>query len=513
MTGRWPDPPSWPAWQPPRPTAPRSRTPAYVPIVVIGVVVVLLIAAAVVAGRSVAGLLDRTGYADRPRIERPTPRPSAPPVPERPVTVPWRIEPGQLRPDLTGAEFVGPVDGDFSGPYVSAVDPKVADIWVALTGDDDERGMVAHGLDPATGRPLWDRPMEGGLCATEADRRGVACAELLDRDPATGLGRRWRLHLLDPRTGEPRISREVAGWFSALHRSGDTLVVLEQREPAPHAVLHGFDLATLKPRWELDLNKQPGHGQLFSENRIIARKDPDREGVVMDRPRFRDVGYGPKAEQTGDGGLVALWAGQRTAFVQPRTGKLIMMPRCSRLVDDGSRLWCNEPDGARAYSYAGQELLKVTGPRLAFPGDDGVGVDRNRPIFINEVGAPVAVDPETGKVGRPYSVPGSGSAFGQTTMPGAETVGEHTLLVGEGGAMLVDPKQDKITWINEHITHTDTPILIKDELLLGAYRADVVDLATGERRATAKLEGLYTVNVGERIAGVGPDLLCVQQFG
>lgn len=373
--------------------------------------------------------------------------------------------------------------------------------------------MAAHGLDPVTGRQLWSRPLEGGLCATEADRRGVACAEMVDRDPATGLGRTWRLHLLDPRTGEPRVSREATGWFSALHRSGDTLVVLEQREPAPHAVLHGFDLATLKPLWELDLSKQPGHGQLFSENRIIARKDPDRDGVVMDRPRLRDVGYGPSAEQTGGNGLVALWAGQRTAFVQPRTGKLIMMPRCSRLVDDGSRLWCNEPDGAQAYAYDGKELSRVTGPRLAFPGDDGVGVDRNRPIFINEVGAPVAVDPDTGKVGKPYSVPGSGSAFGETTMPGAETVGEHTLLVGDGGAMLVDPKRDKITWINPYITHTDTPILIKDELLLGAYRADLVDLATGERRATAKLEGLYTVAVGDRIAGVGPELLCLQQIG
>ncbi len=508
-----PGPAGWPpapSWQPrPQPAA-KPRSSKLLTVVVIGLVVfVLMISFVIVLARSLVSLIDSPRpYRDRPPISS-----SAPPVPERPVTIPWQLEPDQLRPELSGAEFIGPIDGDFSGPYVSAVDPKIADVWVALTGEHGEGKMAVHGVDATTGKVLWDRPMEGGLCAGEADPRGLVCAETLDRDPSTGLGRKWRLHLLDPQTGETRRSRDVTGRFYALHRSGDTLIILEQREPAPHAVLHGFDIATLQPRWKLDLQKQPGHDDMFSENRIIARKDPDREGLVMDRPRFRDVGYGPKVEQTGSDGLVALWAGQRTAFVQPRSGKLIMMPHCSRLVDDGRRLWCNEPNGAASYSYPGKLLRRVDGPRLAFPGDDGVGVDRNRPVFIDEDGAPVSVDLDTGKVGKTYSVPGAGSAFGLKTMPGTETVGEHTLLVGAGGAMLVDPKQDRINWINRDITNTDTPILIKDELVLGNYEVDIVDLRTGKRLATAKPEGLYTVAIRDRIAGVGPDLLCVQRIG
>lgn len=476
-------------------------------LVAIGVfALVLVIAFVIVLGRNVAALLDS------PRLERPPTRSSTPPVPERPVTLPWQVEPDELRPELAGAQFIGPVDGDFSGPYVSAVDPKITDVWVALTGGQDEEKITVHGIDPTSGRVLWDRPMEGALCAREADPRGLVCAEMLDRDPSTGLGRKWRLHLLDPQTGETSHSRDVTGWFNALHRSGDTVVILEQREPAPHAVLLGFDLATLQPSWEVDLRNQPGHEDMFSENRAITRNDPKREGVVMDRPRFRDVGYGAAAEQTGNDGLVALWAGQRTAFVQPRSGKLIMMPHCSRLVDDGRRLWCNERFGAASYSYTGKPLHEVEGPRLAFPGDDGVGVDRNRPVFIDADGAPVSVDLDTGKVGQTYAVPGSGTVWGLKTMPSVQTVGDHTLLVGKGGTMLVHPTEDKISWLNPDITQTDQPILIKDELLLGGYEVDIVDVRTGKRLATAKPEGLYTVAIGNRIAGVGPDLFCHQQI-
>jgi hypothetical protein len=488
----------------PKPTA-ATRAARVLAVVVIAVVaLVLLCVVGVIAGGGGSRTEPPPSIQDSPSRES---------VPNRPVTVSWRIAPQQLRPDLPGATFIGAVDGDFSGPRVSAVDPKITDVWVALTGDQDEAKIVAHGVDPASGHVLWNRPMEGALCASEADPSGLVCAELLDRDPATGLGRRWRLHLLDPRSGESRRSREVTGWISALHRSGDTLIILEQREPAPHAVLRGFDLATLQPRWELDLRQRPGHAAMFSEDRIIARKDPSRDGVVLDRPRFRDVGYGPAAEQTGGDGLVALWAGQRTAFVQPRSGTLIMMPQCSRLVDDGRRLWCNEPDGAASYSYAGKLLRRIDGPRLAFPRDDGVGVDRNRPVFTDDDGAPVAVDLDTGKVGRPYSVPGAGSVWGMTTMPTIHSVGGHTLLVGKGGAMLVDPAADKINWLIPDITLSDPPILIKGELLLGNYIFDIVDLRTGKRVATAKTEGLYTVAIGDRIAGVGPELLCLQQIG
>ena len=89
-------------------------------------------------------------------------------------------------------------------------------------------------------------------------------------------------------------------------------------------------------------------------------------------------------------GPLALWAGGRTAFVDAASGRLVMMPHCSRLVDDGKRLWCNEVDGATAYSYAGRRLVRVHGPRLAFPDDDGTGQDRNRPVFLDDDGAAVS---------------------------------------------------------------------------------------------------------------------------
>ena len=79
--------------------------------------------------------------------------------------------------------------------------------------------------------------------------------------------------------------------------------------------------------------------------------------------------------------------------------------------------------------------------------------------------------------------------------------------------MLVDPAEDKINWLIPDITLSDPPILIKGELLLGNYIFDIVDLRTGKRVATAKTEGLYTVAIGDRIAGVGPELLCLQQIG
>ncbi len=478
----------------------------YLNLVAIGLILVLVITGVVVLARSLGSQLGRLSSFERPA---PTSSPSGPAVPDRSPTVPWRISPDELRPDLPGAEFVGPIDGDFSGPYVTAVDPSITDVWVALTGDPDERGIVVHGIDPNSGRVLWDRPMEGALCAREADPRGLVCAEVLDRDPASGTGRQWRLQLLDPRTGETRRSSDVAGWFNVLHRAGDTVIILEQREPAPHAVLRGFDLATLQPRWQLDLSKQPGHDTMFSENRIIARKDPDHDDVVMDRPRLRDVGYGASAEETGNSGLVALWAGLRTAFVQPRSGKLIMMPRCSRVVDDGRRIWCNEADGAASYSYAGKPLRRVVGPRLAFPGDDGDGVDRNRPVFLDEIGTPISVDLDTGKVGKPYRTP-AGSEL-PTTMS-TETVGDATVLGGDAGTALVHPTEDKIIWHSPYARFSSSATLIKNELMVGFYRLDIVDFRTGERVATVRPEGLYQVTFGDRLAGVGPDLICLQQI-
>jgi PQQ-like domain len=439
-------------------------------------------------------LVSGTGSADRQ--PRSTPPPSPPP---QASTTTWALEPGQLRPDLPGAAFIPSLDGDFATGYVA----EVAGVWLTLTGTDEAEHTELHAVVPQTGVVRWQRELDGALCGSEGPKTAILCASVLQRDPATGLGTRWRLHVLDPATGQDRATRDIEGWLTAVHWTGRAFVVLEQRQPAPHAVLRGFAATDLHPLWTRDLAHEPGQEEMFSEDRIIGRPEPERSGLALDRPRLRDVGHG----------LVAVWAGQRTAFVDPADGRLVMMPHCSRLVDDGSRLWCNEVDGVSGYSYAGRPTVRVRGPRLAFPGDDGVGVDRNRPVFLDEDGAGVAVDPKTGAVGAAYTPPGRGSAFGETTMPSAETVGDRTFLIGEAGVMLLEPKKDGVVWRNPAITYSDAPIVLGDKVLLPSGRGSpLVDLATGATVSEASLEALFTVAVGDRIVGEGSEGISLLRF-
>ena len=466
--------PAWPAAR--RPPTTRARLLQVKLVSTFAVIIALVVVGAV------AGAVQST-------TTRPAPRSSAP----RPGAVPevWSLAPAQLRPGLAGARFLGSVDGSFESSYVVAV----AGEWLTTTGDQRAGSTALHAVDPTTGAVRWQRELDGVLCATEAPKTGLLCASVVTRDPATGLGTRWQLHLLDPATGRDRATRDVDGWFTAVHWSGRAFVALEQRQPAPHAVVRGFAVSDLHDLWTVDLAGRPGQEEMFSEDRIVQRPEPDRPGLALDRPRIRDVGDG----------LLGVWAGQRTAFVDPADGRLVMMPHCSRLVDDGARLWCNEVDGATAYSYAGRRLVRVHGPRLAFPDDDGVGVDTDRAVFLDEDGAAVSVDVSTGKVGAPFTPPGRGSAFGVVTMPQEETAGGHSYLVGEAGAMLLDDRADRVVWRNPDVKVSDVPIPRGDQVLVGAGRLTLVDLATGASRSDVRVDGLYAVEVGGRVAAVGPD--------
>ncbi|SDT04595.1 outer membrane protein assembly factor BamB family protein [Microlunatus soli] len=468
----------------------------------IATIVVLVIVALVLQ------LVSRLSGDETDSGSRPAPtRSSAPSVPERQAELRWKIKPAALRPKLAEAEFVAAIDGDFDGPYVT----EQHGLWLTLTGTEDAEQTVLHAIDPATGKVRWQRPIDGALCTAEADPAGIICAEIVDRDATSGSGKRWRLQRLDPESGTIRRSVELNGWFSALHRSGNTVVALEQREPGPHAVLRGFDPKTLKQRWSRDLKDEPGQDEMFSENKVVHRKLPDQDRV-LDRPRFRDVGPKTGHGSTARTELVALWAGGRTAFVRPDTGKLVMMPHCSRLVDDGKRLWCNEVAGAASYSYRGKLLHRIKGPRLAFPGDDGIGVDRNRPVFIDDGGAPVSVDLGSGKVGGAYAAPGAGSVWGMKTTPSVESVGRYTFLIGEAGTMLVDPERDKIIWTNTEITQSDQPLLQGTEVMFGYSTFSVVDVRNGKQRAEVDIDGLYIRMIGDRLAGVGPDEISLQRL-
>lgn len=420
---------------------------------------------------------------------RPTPSPRSPSP--RSARVAWNVTPQQLRHDLTKPGIVASIDGAFDESHVA----EEAGLWLTVTGAEDDSDTVVHALDPATGKLRWQRRLEGALCATRASAAGIVCASVLNRDPTTGLGIRWRLHLIDPGTGRDVVARDVRGWLTAVHGTGHSFVVLEQRQPSPHAVVTAYRDGDLRPLWTEDLAKQPGQKELFSADRITERSEPKRPGLALDRPRFREVGSG----------LLAIWAGQRTAFIDVASGKLIMMPHCSRLVDDGSRLWCNETDGASAYSYAGRRLFRVRGPRLAFPNLDpnaDPGPDRSQPVFIDSDGAGVAVDPTSGKVGAVYTPPGRGSAFGLTTLPATYSVGTYTFLIGEAGTLLLDPERHRVIWRNPTITTSDLPMLHgDDEVLLGAYQLDAVDLISGVGLETISTGTSYTVALGDRIAG------------
>jgi hypothetical protein len=417
-----------------------------------------------------------------------TPPPTAPEA-----AAVWSVEAQELRHDLRSPEFVSSLDGDFDGSYVAAT----AGIWLTITGARDDTDTVLQAMEPSTGKPVWQRRLDGVLCATEATPAGIACASVTRRDPATGLGIGWRLHLLDPRTGRDRRTREVSAWVTAVHLAGDTFVLLEQRQPAPHAVVRGFDAASLRPRWTADLAHVTGQAELFSTNRVIKRHEPDRPGLALDRPRIKDVG----------GNLVAIWAGQRTAFVRRDTGRLVGLPHCSRLVDDGHRLWCNEPDAAVAYSYRLRRLVRTdAGVRLLFADDDGIGADRHRPVFANEAGDLFSVDPRTGHWAGPYARMGTGSAFGLVIMPQSHTAGDDTFVSGAAGMIMLDRRSDTVRWRNPKLTDAGQPILHGGRLLVGAGDLAIVDPTDGRMIGELRQShGLYTVDVGGRIAGIGPD--------
>ncbi len=98
-------------------------------------------------------------------------------------------------------------------------------------------------------------------------------------------------------------------------------------------------------------------------------------------------------------------------------------------------------------------------------------------------------------------------------MPSTETVDGDTFLVGKAGTMLLDPERDRVVWRNEDVTSSDVPVVLDDDrLLLGAGRMTLVDRATGVAESEVRVDGLYTVAVGDRVAGVGPERISLPRF-
>ncbi len=427
------------------------------------------------------------------RADRRTPSPSRTTEPTLPeLSSVWSVEPAQLRPDLSKAEFLSPVDGSFDANRVVAVGTT----WAVLTADAEDRRVALHGLDAATGRARWRTDLPNGVCAAVPVKSRLVCAASTATDPATGLGTRWRISLLDPATGRETRGTDFTGWLTLIHADGDRVMLVEQRQPAPHAVLTGLD-ADLRQRWRLDLRDQLQHGGLFSNNRIFYRKLPIPDGPALDRPRIRKVADG----------LTALWAGQTTAFVDLRTGTLVGMPRCSRLVDDGKRLWCNDGPRAVAYSYTLRALYGTElNTRLAFPDRDPRAGDVTDPVFMRSDGQAVRVDLTTGATIGPLAQTRNGSAFGMITSPKAAFVAGRTLLWDSSTLFAVDARTGKLHWQQPKPRWLDEVWTWRGKLLITGSGVTLLDPTDGRQlSAYRQWHGIYTAPVGDTLVGIGPD--------
>lgn len=419
------------------------------------------------------------------------PRTTQPAQPELAAT--WSVRPSELRPDLgAGAELVSPVDGTFDPNRVVAI----GNTWAVLTGDSEDGRIAVHGLDATTGRPLWRTDLPNGICAATPLKQRLVCAASTATDPATGLGTRWRVSLLDPATGREIRGVDFTSWLTLIHADGDRVLLVEQRQPAPHAVLTGLD-ADLRQRWQLDLQSRPQHAGLFSDNRIYYRKLPIPDGPALDRPRIRRVADG----------LTALWSGQTTAFVDLRSGKLAGMPRCSRLVDDGERLWGNDGPLAVSYNYTLRKLHETAlNTRLAFPDRDPRAGDVTDPVFLQSDGRAVRVNLATGKTLGPLAQTRNGSAFGLITSPKAAFVAGLTLLSDSSALFAVDARNGKLHWQGQKPRSLGDAWAWREKLLFTDSVVRVLDPADGkEQAAYRQRHGLYTVLVGDTLVGIGPD--------
>ncbi len=335
------------------------------------------------------------------------------------------------------------------------------------------------------------------MCAKRRSGRTRCCASAIEHDPGHRVwARRWHLALLDPATGAERHSADWTGWLTLLHVDGARVLLVEQRQPAPHAVLTVLD-DTLQQRAQFDLRDQSQHDGMFSNNRIHLRTLPIPAGPALDRPRIRSVADG----------LTALWVGQAAAFVDLDRATLVGVPRCSRLVDDGKRLWCNQGNLAAALSYALKPLYETDlGTRLAFPDRDPRAGDVTDPVFLRSDGAAVRVDLTTGRTAGPLVNTRNGSAFGMVTSPQVAYSDGLTLVWDSSTLFAVRARTGELLWQSANPGSIDDVYAWDGRLLLTGYQLRVLDPATGTVvRTYRQSSGLYTHVVGEVLVGGGPD--------
>ncbi len=170
----------------------------------------------------------------------------------------WEATAGFLRLDLWKPTLSSGYDGSVEAGFV--VD--AAGTLVVLTADaNGYDAMAIHGLDPATGRQRWRLDRDQPLCARQLLRALLVCASATKRDLWTQLGTEWVVEMIDPGTGRVVASAPFSGWLTLIAVAREHVVLLEQRRPAPHAVVSGLDV-TLRPAWTFDLAGEPHHDEM-----------------------------------------------------------------------------------------------------------------------------------------------------------------------------------------------------------------------------------------------------------
>lgn len=444
-----------------------------------------------------------------PRPYPPSPLPSTatpPPIPKaKPAVYAWGVQAKTLRPDLVSPEVVMAPEAtpDTDRPVVAA-----GKIWLVLTGEGilsretkpPDAKIRLHGLDAATGRQLWQLAMPYGLCATHLLQGKLACASGETLDGATGLPTRWKLHLIDPATGRVTASGTADGWFTMATVQDGRFILVEQAQPAPKLVVHAFT-ATLTPAWRTDLSSQPRHADFFSQNRVVTRHDLTvPKGLALEKVRLRQVDH-----------MLVLWGVGPSAFLDLADGRLRAMPGCSRMVDDGKQIWCNEQGRAVAYSRDLKPLFRTApGVRLAFPAVDRRHGGRSAPVFVNQLGQVVGVDRATGKtLGVIVDTSPHNTPMGYAE-PGAAQAGDAVFVDDASGIIALDPAATKARWaVQDYVTlevlSHGKQVLVSDQTVL-----DVLDPTTGRVAARFNdLPGYAVVGIGEvaddAFAGVGLD--------
>lgn len=487
--------------QPTRPAASGFRALRFVPAIVGITLISLFLLAAYAVGNMGA----------TPRPIDPSPSPTVSPSPTATPSLEsapgsaslvesknvWITLAGDLRPDSGEVEYEIHYDGFMDSNVV--IDG--GGTWGVITRPAGTMESRLHGLDPATGEVRWEADLPGAYCAEDLLDGHFACAEVLAQEGDLGI--RWRVSLIVPADGTVAQQTEIDAWLAAILVADGRVVLVEQRMPAPHAVVTGLN-AGLEVAWQHDLTAEPAHDLMFSENRLVVRDEEVPDPLALLRPRHRTVADG----------LTALWIGGATAFLDVANGELVAMPACSRLVDDGERIWCNDGDIAVAYDYGFNRLHETDpGVRLAFPNRDPREGDVTPAVFLAEWGELMNIDPATGEDRGPVVGMEHGDAFGMEITPHVFHSGGFTVVTDNSSRLGFDPATGEVLWHWRGSLSAHEVLTIDGVLVLNSSDVSGVDPETGaDVFQTNPSPGFKLGAAGDRIYNTGLAELTLLEF-